>query len=91
MPTVKILFTPKISAILPKGIRNMEAARKKAAPSQLMATASMENSMPIDGTATISEETMKGARNDPPADINATYFLSDVDAIIVLNIWTPHQ
>jgi hypothetical protein len=72
-------------------MRNMEAARKKAVASQLMATASMENSMPMVGMATIREETMKGARNDPPADISNKYLFPDVGAITMLNISTPIQ
>jgi hypothetical protein len=72
---------PKISAALPKGKRNIEAERKKAVDSQLISAALMENSLPIVGMATIKDETIKGARNDPPAEINIMYFLS-VDEVI---------
>ncbi len=53
-------------------------ARKNAVASLPIAAASMEKSFPIEGMATISAETMNGARKDPPADISRTYFLEFV-------------
>jgi len=54
----------------------MDAARKKTVASQLMATASMENSTPIVGMATIRADTIKGARKEPPAEIIRIFLLA---------------
>ena len=75
IPIVKTFLTPMTSAILPKGTRNMEAARKNAVVSHPMPTESIWNSMPIVGVATSNPETIKGATNDPPADTNRRYLL----------------
>ena len=76
MPMEKILLTPNISANLPKGIKNMDAARKKTVASQLMATAFIPNSTPIVGMATVRADTMNGARNEPPAEITRRCILA---------------
>ncbi len=81
MPVEKILLTPKISASRPNGIRNMDAARKKTVASQLMATASILNSIPILGIATVRADTMNGARNEPPAEIIRRCLLAEDEAM----------
>ena len=87
MPMEKIFLTPKMSANLPKGIRNMDAARKKTVASQLIATASMENSMPMVGMATIRADTMKGARKEPPAEIIRIFLLAGDDAMLTIEYY----
>ena len=82
----KIFLTPKMSANLPKGIRNIDAARKKTVASQLISTALMENSMPIAGMATIKADTMKGARKEPHAEIISIFLLAGDVAILTENI-----
>ena len=83
---MKILLTPRISAALPKGTRNMEAARKKAVASWLISTALIENSLPMVGMATIRDETMNGARKEPLAVIVNMDFLSVAAIEITLNV-----
>jgi hypothetical protein len=73
-----------MSAALPQGKSNIEAARKKAVDIQLISAALIENSLPIAGMATIKDETMKGARNDPLADIKSRYFFPVEEAILSL-------
>ena len=70
-----------MSANLPKGIRNIDAARKNTVASQLIEAAFMLNSLPIVGMATTKADTMKGARKEPPAEIIKMYFLAGDDAI----------
>jgi hypothetical protein len=60
----------------------MDAARKKTLASQLIVTASMENSMPIVGMATIKDDTIKGARKEPPAEIIRIFLLAGDEAIL---------
>ena len=64
-PVVKTFFAPRISAILPNGMRNEAAVRKKAAVTHPRRTTSAENSCPIAGVATMIAATMKGATEDP--------------------------
>jgi len=64
----------------------MDAARKKTVASQLIATASMVNSLPIVGIATIKADTMNGAKKEPPAEIIRRYLLAGDEAIFNLNI-----
>jgi len=85
IPMVKIRFTPRMSAILPMGTRNMAAARKKAVGSQLISTELMENSIPMVGMATMRAETMKGAMNDPPAEIMSRYLFSTLEVTLQVN------
>lgn len=75
-----------MSAALPQGKRNIEAARKKAVDIQLISAALIENSLPIDGIATIRDETINGARNDPLADIKSRYFFRMDEGMLPLII-----
>jgi hypothetical protein len=59
----------------------MDAARKKTVASQLMATASILNSTPMVGMATVRADTMNGARNEPPAEIIKRCLLAE-DGVI---------
>jgi hypothetical protein len=70
MPYVKILFLPYISAILPKGTRNIAAAKRNEVATQLNKTASIANSFPIDGSAMVTEEPMKGVRKEAKVATN---------------------
>lgn len=75
MPYVKILFLPYISAILPKGTRNTAAARRYEVATQLNRTAFIPNSCPIDGSAMLTEEPIKGVRKEPNVTISRAAFL----------------
>jgi hypothetical protein len=65
----------------------MDAARKKTLASQLIETASMENSTPIVGMATIKADTMNGARKEPPAEIIRIFLLAEDEGISTKEIW----
>jgi len=82
MPNVKILFLPYISAILPKGTRNTAAARRYEVATQLNRTAFIPNSCPIDGSAMLTEEPMKGVRKEANEATNKAALL--VAALFVL-------
>jgi hypothetical protein len=62
IPMVKILFLPWMSAILPNGTRNMAEAKRYAVATQLKKIASIENSFPMEGSATLTDDTSKGVR-----------------------------
>src|SRR5512146_1846178 len=51
-----------MSASLPKGTRNMAADRRYAVGTQLMSTALIANSLPMAGSAILTEDTMNGVR-----------------------------
>src|SRR5512136_146901 len=59
---MKTFFRPWMSASLPKGTRNMAAARRYEVATQLSDTASIANSAPIEGRAMLIEEPIKGGR-----------------------------
>src|SRR5512136_1061977 len=59
---MKTFFRPWMSASLPKGTRNMAAARRYEVATQLSDTASRANSSPIEGRAILIEEPIKGGR-----------------------------
>ena len=59
MPYWKTLFLPWMSAILPRGIRNIAAARMYEMVTQLNVTASRLNSLAIVGRAIFTEDPMK--------------------------------
>jgi hypothetical protein len=63
MPYVNIRFLPKMSAILPRGTRNMAAAKRYDVGTQLRSTAPIWNSLPIAGSAILIDEPIKGVRN----------------------------
>jgi len=62
IPMVKILFLPWMSATLPNGTRNIAEAKRYAVVTQLKETAPIENSFPIEGSATLTDDTSKGVR-----------------------------
>jgi hypothetical protein len=65
MPQVKILFFPQMSAIRPKGTRNVAAERRKERAIQPNWATFRANSFPIAGRAMLMEEPMKGVRKEP--------------------------
>ena len=75
MPYVKIIFLPYISAILPKGTRNIAAARIYEVGIQLNKTTFIENSLLIKGRAMLTEEPIKGVRKEASVAISNTYLL----------------
>ena len=81
MPIVKILFLPWISAILPKGTRNMAEAKIYAVATQLNEIASIENSLPIEGSAILTEDPSKGVRNAARVTTNKVILLLNRSSI----------
>lgn len=65
MPYIKIFFLPFISASFPKGTRNIAAARIYEVATQFNRIASIENSFPIEGSAMLMDEPIKGVRKEP--------------------------
>lgn len=65
MPQVKIFFLPYMSAILPKGTRNIAAASKYAVATQPNEIASIASSFPMEGSAMAMEEPINGVRKEP--------------------------
>ena len=88
MPYVKILFLPYMSAILPKGTRNIAAARRYDVGIQPNAMASIANSLPIDGSAILIVEPIKGVRKEPKVAISKAALLLGVSSILFLSIIT---
>ena len=73
---MNIFFLPCISAYLPNGSRNAALARTNAVgiqPNRIMFT---DRSFWINGKAMLSEEPMKGTRNDPKATISSAEVLT---------------
>jgi len=64
MPYVKIRFRPYMSAILPKGRRNIAEARRYEVVTQVNKIASIPNSLPMEGSAMLTEELIKGVRKE---------------------------
>jgi len=64
MPYTKIRFLPYISEALPNGTRNIAAARRNEIDTQLSKTASIANSLPIAGSAMLTEDIMNGRRKE---------------------------
>ena len=75
MPYVKILFLPYMSATLPKGRRNTVAAKRYEVATHANDTASIENSLPIDGRAILMEDPIKGVRKDAIVTTSSTVLL----------------
>jgi hypothetical protein len=75
IPIWKILFLPRISAIRPKGTRKAAAASKYEVATQFNVTASSDSFVPIDGSAILIEDDVKGVRNELIMAIANTTFL----------------
>jgi hypothetical protein len=84
-PQKNIRFLPNISAALPKGTRNAAAASKYAVDIQLKDAAFIPNSLPMEGSATLTDELKNdGSNADTIIDINtaclaALFFASEFD------------
>ncbi|MBA7682772.1 hypothetical protein ES703_91124 [subsurface metagenome] len=91
MPYVKILFLPYMSAILPKGTRNIAAARRYAVATQPREMASIASSLPIDGSAMVMEEPIKGVRKEPSVATSRAAVLFWVSPTLVLSITTDSK
>ena len=61
---MKTFFLPYMSATFPKGRRNMAALRIYAVAIQLSISAFMENSLPMDGSATLTVDKARGVRKE---------------------------
>jgi hypothetical protein len=72
MPYSNIFFLPYMSAILPKGTRNTAEAKRKDVATQLSKTASIGNSVSIEGRAMLIEEAIKGVRKELSVVTNKT-------------------
>ena len=86
MPHVKILFLPYISAILPKGTRNIAAAIINEIETQLNKTASIENSLLMVGSAMFTEEPIKGVRKEESVVITKTKGLLIILSIVIYKL-----
>lgn len=75
MPYVKILLLQYMSATRPNGRRNTVAAKRYEVVTQANATASIENSLPIDGSAILMEDPMKGVRKEAIVTTSKTTLL----------------
>jgi len=79
MPIWKIFFLPCISAILPKGKRKAAAESRYAVATQFKETASNDSFVPIEGSATLIEDEVKGVRKLLIMAIaSATFLLTEV-------------
>jgi len=88
MPYKKILFLPCISAILPKGTKNMAAERRYAVATQPNKIASIANSLPMEGSAMLTEEPMKGVRKEDNVATSRAALLVAASSILMLSIIT---
>lgn len=64
-----------MSAIFPKGTRNIAEAKRYAVLTQLNKTASIRNSFPIEGSAMLTEDMAKGDRKAASVVINKANLL----------------
>ena len=76
VPEMKTRFLPWISANLPKGTRNIAAARRYEVATQLRAIASSENARPIEGRAMFTVDAMKGVMKDAEVETSRAAFFS---------------
>jgi hypothetical protein len=83
IPTVKILFLPWISATLPNGTRNIAEAKRYAVATQLKEIASIKNSFPMEGSATLTDDTSKGVRKAATVVTSMVIFLVKPSSISV--------
>jgi hypothetical protein len=72
MPQANIFFLPWMSACLPKGTRNMAAARMYDVGTQLISTALIRNSLLMAGSAMLMDETIKRVRKEESAAMSRT-------------------
>ena len=89
MPNMKIRLRPWISPNLPKGTKNIAAARIYELATQPNVTASSENLFPMAGSAMLTDENMKGVIKEAKVEmINTarllTGLLSGVFTIVII-------
>jgi hypothetical protein len=65
-----------MSAIRPKGSKNIAAARREEVAIQLNETALSDSSLSMDGRAMLTEDDVNGVRNELKAAMRATTVLS---------------
>ena len=85
-PYKKIFFLPCMSAIRPKGTKNMAADRRYAVATQPNKTASIANSLPMEGSAMLVEEPMKGTTNEVNVATSNAALLVAVSSIDSLHV-----
>ena len=71
-----------MSASLPNGTRKIAAASTAEVAIQLRDNASMENSRPMEGSAMLTEDAIRGVRNAAAVDAASAALLSSI-AIMV--------
>ena len=71
-----------MSANLPNGTRNIAAARTAEVAIQLRDNASIENSLPIEGRAMLTEDAIRGVRKAAEADAASAALLSSSMIIV---------
>ena len=88
---IKILFLPYISAILPKGTRNIAAARRYEVAIQPSKTAFILNSLPIEGRAILTEEPIKGVRKEVNVATKRAALFIAASSLLMLSIINDFQ
>ena len=79
-----------MSANRPKGIKSGAVTRTYEVATHPNKTASIENSFPIVGSATLIEDMTKGKRNEPVAvTINVTLLLTPALVPVTISFNTP--
>ena len=73
-----------MSAILPKGIRNIAAANRYEVATQLNTTAFMANSLAMVGSAILTEELIKGVRKELNVAISKAVLLLTALFVLIL-------
>ena len=71
-----------MSANLPNGTRNIAAARTAEVAIQLRDNASIENSLPMEGRAILTEDPIRGVRKAADADAASAALLSSSEIIM---------
>ncbi len=81
IPRVKNLFLPQMSAALPRGTMNTAIARRWAVTTHPRRTASIPNSVPMGGRATLIAEFAKAGRKAATVAMKRTLFLLSASLI----------
>src|SRR4030042_4205338 len=81
IPYRRSLFRPKISANLPNGKIKTAIDKKKDNTTQFSKTVFIANSLPIEGKAILTDDTINGTINAPKVATNNTIFLFSLSSI----------
>ena len=78
IPVRKIFFLPRISAARPNGIKKTAAVKIYEVAIQLKIMALQLNSAPMEGSATLIEDPIKGVRNEATDATSKAAFFCDL-------------